>query len=663
MSDISSDTKKTWTRLFPRHTWWKTEAWHVPALSVVAALLLAMMLLIAMLIVDLFDYRGTISFSAEQAHEAGEIFGSSLNMVQPHEDAVLPTEIILQDRGLLGTLWRFRDRLWTRPFIAMYRHSPALRSNSSALITLLIAGALIGLLRGFVLARARLVSARVGTENANHMRMALHRQAMRLGPGDLLDTQVERAHQLFTNDTAIVRDRVTAFVYRIGLHPITLVVLGTVALLVSPRLFLQMIVPLLGCWLLVEWERGRFNHAHCLEEVESEHRLNLLAECLLKTRLIRGYSMEAYESSQFAQRLEQFSNSIFTARRRDVYSRWLCWGLVLVCVLILLMLAGMKILLPEGHPQSLRLSQITLIGLCFSFAYQPLAKLLGLKKILHDTALAADRVYRYLDQIPEVGQAVGAKFLDPVTKWITFENVSYSLPGNDRKKLLDQIELKLPAGGITVIAASDPLEARALLYLLPRFVEPQPGRVLFDGEDIAWVTLESLRAETLYVGGKYPFFTGSILENITCGDSSYSRADAMSAAKSVHAHQFIQHLPEGYDTILGEHGEHLDAGQSYRLGLARAVLRKPNLLILEEPTEHLSEEAKTMIDDAYDHICTDRSVIVIPSRMQTIRRSDRVLLLHLGKVVTVNSHENLLAGNELYRHWEYVKFNVFRDNK
>ncbi len=663
MSNISNDTKKTWSRLFPRNSWWKTKAWYVPVLSVISALLLAIMLLIAMLIVDLFDYRGAVSFSAEQAREAGEIFGSALNIVQPEEGTVLNSEIVLQDRGLLGTLWYFRDRLWARPFIAIYRQSPALRSNSSALISLLLVGAFIGLLRGFVLARARLISTRVGTENANHMRMALHRQAMRLGPSDLLDTQVERAHQLFTEDTAIIRDGVTAFVYRVGLHPVTLVVLGTVALLVSPRLFLQMIVPLLGCWFLVQWERARFNHAHRLREVELENRMNLLAESLLKTRLIRGYSMEAYESSQFAQRLEQFSTSNLSERRRDVYSRWICWGLVLICLIILLMLAGMKVLLPESNPQSLRLSQITLIGLCFGFAYQPLVKLYGLRNILKETALAAERIYRYLGQIPEVGQAVGAKFLDPVTKWITFENVSYSLPGNKHKLLLDHIELKLPVGGITVIAASDPLEARALLYLLPRFIEPQQGRVLFDGEDIAWVTLESLRAETLYVGGKYPFFTGSILENITCGDPGYSRADAMSAAKSVHAHQFIQHLPDGYDTILGEHGEQLDAGQAYRLGLARAVLRKPNLLILEEPTEQLSEEAKAMIDDAYDHICTDRSVIVIPSRMQTIRRSDRILLVHLGKVVTVNSHENLLAGNELYRHWEYVKFNVFRENR
>ena len=661
MSEFSNDTQNTWKRLFSRHMWWKSEAWHVPVLSVISGLLLAVLLLITMLVVDLFDFRGAVTLTPVQSREAAKLFGSSLELVLPHEDVQASETVLLQDRGILGSLWHFRNRPWTRPVIALYQQFPELRRNSSALMVLLLAGVFIGLLRGIVMARSRLVAARVGMLPANQLRRSLHRQAMRLGPSDLKDIQVEQAYELFTGDTAVVSNGVSAYVYRLGLHPITLIILMSVAMLVSPRLFMQMFVPLLGCWILVERERARYNHKRLLAESEADHRLNLLAESLRKTRLIRGYSMEAFESSQFAQRLDKFSSSMFSVRRRDVFSRWLCWGLVLICVLVLVLLVGIKVLLPEDHPQSLRLSQITLLGLCFGLAYLPLARLQSLRGIYKETALSADRVYRYMAQIPEVGQAVGAKFLEPLTKWLTFENVSYSLPGSHGKVLLDQIEMKLPAGGITVIATSDPLEARALLYLLPRFIEPQSGRVLIDGEDIAWVTFESLRAEAQYVGGHNAFFTGTILENITCGDTAYSRSDAMAAAKTVHAHQFVQHLPQGYDTILGEHGEQLDAGQSYRLGLARAMLRNPNLLLLEEPTELLTEDAKSMIDDAYDNVSKGRSVIVIPSRMQTIRRSDRIVLLHHGKVATVNTHDELLAGNELYRHWEYVKFNVFRE--
>src|SRR5690606_10288662 len=123
-----------------------------------------------------------------------------------------------------------------------------------------------------------------------------------------------------------------------------------------------------------------------------------------------------------------------------------------------------------------------------------------------------------------------------------------------------------------------------------RFIEPTRGRVLFDGEDIAWGTLESIRTEVIYVGGDDPVLSGTVLENIVCGDNRYSLQDAIEAAKLVHAHKFITQLPQGYETMLGERGEQLDVGAAFRLGLARAALRDPAVLIIEEPTVLLDED-------------------------------------------------------------------------
>ena len=660
MTPFSNDTDTTWQRLFPRAQWWKTSAWLAIPLGVLSGLLLAMLFLVGLMVVDLFDRQGRVAFTPEEILLAQELFGESLDLVRPAQAMNVSETITLENKGIVGTLWHFRDRLWTRPLIVWYRQVPLLQQNSSALLVLLLTGAVLGLIRGSLHSGIRLISTGIGLQAADQMRRELHRQSMRLGPSDLLDYQVHQAFKLFTQDTVIVRDGISSFVYRISLHSITLVILMLLAIMTSPRLFMQLIFPLLGCWVLVERERQHIRQAERLSDAEAEHRSNVLAESLLKTRLIRGYSMEPFESEHFQKHLEQFSRSTLTVRKRDVFSRWLCWGLVVGCVVVLALLMGIKVLLPEEHPQHLTLAETVLLSSCFGFAYRPLVKLQQLIGMRKETSLAAERVYRYLAQIPEVGQAVGAKFLDPLSKAITFENVTYSLPGVSGKKLLDQLEVKIPAGGITVIASANPLEARALIYMLPRFLEPQSGRVLIDGEDIAWVTLESLRAETLYVGGVDPFFTGTVYENITCGDEKYTLSDAMTAAKRVHAHNFIQRLSNGYETMLGEHGEQLDASEAYRLGLARAILRNPALLILEEPEGIASEEAKSMIDDAHDQVAQNRTVLIIPSRMHTIRKSDRIVLLYQGKVATVNTHANLLAGNELYRHWEYMKFNIFR---
>jgi len=119
-------------------------------------------------------------------------------------------------------------------------------------------------------------------------------------------------------------------------------------------------------------------------------------------------------------------------------------------------------------------------------------------------------------------------------------------------------------------------------------------------------------------------------------------------------------LPQGYETVLGEHGEQLDAGQAYRLGLTRAILRDPALLIVEEPGETLDDDAKSLLDDTYNRIVQNRSVIFLPSRMSTVRRADQVVLLHRGKVEAIGNHSDLVNTSALYRHWQYIHFNEFR---
>jgi ABC-type multidrug transport system fused ATPase/permease subunit len=408
----------------------------------------------------------------------------------------------------------------------------------------------------------------------------------------------------------------------------------------------------------VQRQRLRFSAARKLEEARAERRLRLLAEGLRKTRIVRGYGMEDFEHQQFHHHLEKFRSSVLHMLNMLHFQRLAVGLLVLVCVAAVTYLVGSKVLQPSFLPNGLSFSAALLMLAIMASLPRPLAHLWELPDWLSKGSHAADRIYRYLNQIPAVSQAVGAKFLEPVQRTIVFEAVSYTLL--NKRKLLDGIDLRLAAGEVIAVVSFDPLEARALACLLPRFIEPQSGRILFDGEDIAWGTLESLRAETVYVGGADPFFTGTVAENIICSHSSYTLPDVTEAAKTAHAHNFILKLPQGYETVIGEHGERLDAGQGFRLGLARAVVRDPAIMIIEEPTEAMDDDTKSLLDDSYNRIVRGRTVIFLPNRLSTLRRADTVVFLHHGTVESQGSYAELVKGSSLFRHWEYMRFNQFR---
>jgi ABC-type multidrug transport system fused ATPase/permease subunit len=428
---------------------------------------------------------------------------------------------------------------------------------------------------------------------------------------------------------------------------------------------LQCLIPLAVIWYVLQRHQQQSGTSQALAQARADQELRLLAESLRKTRLVRGYGMEGFEHERFQTHLDRFRQKISTVQRGERLARWGARLLIAVGVAIVLFLVGIKVLYtgPSGAAApspGLTLSGALLLWAAFAAMVRPLDGLAGLRRSRAGGAQAADRIDRYLERIPEVGQAVGAKFLQPLSKSIQYEAVRYSLP--HRRVLLDGFDLKIPAGSTTAFISLDPLESRAAAYLLPRFIEPQAGRLLLDGEDVAWVTLESLRAETVYVGGADPFFTGTVRENIAGGDPKYSLQEITEAAKQMHANKFILRLSQGYETALGEHGEQLDAGQGFRLGLTRALLRNPAMLILEEPADTLDDDTKALLDDAYGRLARDRTLIFLPTRLSTVKRADRVVLIHRGRVEAVGHHADLVRSSPLYRHWEYIRFNQFRQD-
>lgn len=619
-----------------------------------SSVLLCMGLIALFLVTDLLVHRGRFQLPAVEQPELLALIGEESFVADP-APVVVAGDLVFSDRGLLPTVWRDRNQSWSPWLVTYYRELPWLRNDSGALLTLVIAIALIGWLRSMLESRSRSLLTQTALEIATRMRQSIHRQTLRLGPSDLEGHASEQAFQLFTNEVDRLRKGVFQWADRMGRDPLQLVLLLALGLAVNPKLAVVCLVPAAGCWIVAQWQRRRLDEGSRLTEARAERELRLLAESLERTRLVRGFAMESFEQEQFRKSLERFENSTAASLRSKAWSRRGVRTLIAVSAAVVLLFVGWSILLP---PHEISFASGVLMLAALVAAGFPLQRLARLGAEYEEAQVAANRIQTYLNLIPEVGQAVGARFLQPLARMLSIEEVSYTTPG--KRKLLDRLSLKIPAGRQLAVVATDPLEARALASLLPRFIEPQQGRILIDGEDIAWVTLESLRAEVIFVGGKDPFLTATIRDNISGGSSNYSLQELTEAAKIAHAHNFITKLPQGYETLIGEHGEQLDAGQAFRLGLARAILRKPALLIIEEPSELLDDDTKTMLDDAYKRITPNRTVMFLARRLSTVKRADEIVLLHEGRLAAIGPHSRLVQSSPMYRHWEYINFNEFR---
>ncbi len=571
------------------------------------------------------------------------------------QPAALPSQ--QDDQGLRAVAWDLRSRWWGPAVIELTRSWSGFESTGMSLLFLVVTGLVLGFVHAVLMAQVTRTSGVIANKIVHQLRESLHRQALRMGTSDMLNSQHEQVRKLFTTDAESVRNGVVQWIQQVSLQSGRLVALLIVLLGIDWRLTFECAVPVGVCLMIVNQMRRGLLNAQRLGIDRAEAELGLVFEGLQSSRLIHGYQIDEFERQRFLKHLGRYDGQLSqVALRANQYS-WAARTLAAGCSAFVIALVAFRLLAPASSPDHLSLAESAIIIGSLFFAWRAVNRMVA----THDGAVAAntaaDHIYRFLNTIPEVSQAVGAKFIQPIQRFLHFDDITYRI---GQRVVLNKLNLKVPATGSTAIVAFDPFEVRILTSLLPRFIEPASGRILFDEQDIAWATLESLRTETLLVDEDIAQITGTVLENISLGNPKYSLTQITEAAKQVHAHNFIQKLPQGYETVIGQHGETLDAGQRFRLALARAILRDPALLIIREPTGEISEDDKSLIDDACRRLMRDRCTVLLPSRLPTLKSADRIVLLNKGRVEVIGTHEVLVQNSAIYRHWEYLHFNEFR---
>lgn len=267
-------------------------------------------------------------------------------------------------------------------------------------------------------------------------------------------------------------------------------------------------------------------------------------------------------------------------------------------------------------------------------------------------ALAAgERITAILDEKPQIEEAPNAVILPAIAGEVRFERVSFSY--GDGPLVLKDIDLSVSPGEIIALVGPSGAGKTSLVNLLPRFYDPVAGRVLIDGHDLRTVKIESLRAQLGIVPQETLLFRASVAENIGYGRPGASRAEIEHAARMANAHNFITALPDGYETLVGERGQTLSGGQRQRIAIARALLRDPRLLILDEATSSLDAASEALVQEALERLMQGRTTFVIAHRLSTVRRAHRLAVIVQGRLAELGTHDELLArGGEYARLYE-----------
>lgn len=369
---------------------------------------------------------------------------------------------------------------------------------------------------------------------------------------------------------------------------------------------------------------------------------NLLYETITGNRIVKAFGMEKYEVARFVEKLDKLFAIVLRDTRIGAISTPLMEFLGGVGIAMVVWYGGGQVLAGKATP-----------GTFFSFLtalvmiYEPIKGLSRLNSALQKGIAAAERVFEILDVRPEVAEKTDAVVLPPIRNAIELNDVRFGY--EMETEVLKSINLKVEVGEVLALVGSSGGGKSTLVNLIPRFFDVTSGSLTIDGIDIRDVTFASLRSQIGIVTQQTILFNDTVRNNIAYGSVDASREQIMDAARAANALSFIERLPQGFDTVIGESGARLSGGERQRLSIARAILKNAPILILDEATSSLDTESEREVQEAIENLVQSRTTFVIAHRLSTIRKADRIVVVQDGAIVEEGPHESLLARGGVYK--------------
>ena len=456
---------------------------------------------------------------------------------------------------------------------------------------------------------------------------------------------------IIINDVANLRRALGTSFHQLLVEPINLLAFTVLLFIINWKLALIsiVIVPISGITIMTIGRSIRRKSRRTAAMIAGI--TNIITETFSSIRVVKAFAMEGYEVQRFFKETHKYFKLILRRAKLRLLASPITETLGVMMGVLLLWVGGMEVLSGKGlTPEDF----LRFILLLFAMM-DPLRKLSNVNVELQAGAASAERIFAILETPPTIVDKFDAVIIDTFKDKIQINDVSFKYESDDT--ILKNISFEIKKGSAVALVGSSGAGKSTLADLIPRFYDVNQGAIEIDGQDIRHVTLNSLRRLMGIVTQETILFNDTVKANIAYGQKDVDDEQVIAAAKAANALEFIEELPKGLDTVIGEKGVKLSGGQRQRLAIARTIMKNPPILILDEATSALDTESERLVQEALETLMTDRTVLVIAHRLSTVTNADKIIVMEKGLIKEMGTHDELIQKNGLYSNLYNVQFN------